>query len=305
RYNTIQTNMLVPSRLINVGLRQVLNNSSKNVAAATTTLFTSPSANNININNNVNDKRTFFTVLNQYEAGVTFTLGRMTSVKKAGIRMLIPFLQEMEVVDLRTVSISLEKQEIITRDNISVIADAIVYYRVIDPEKAIVKVTNHDKTIQELSQIKIRETLSQNTLDEVLHNREKFGHEINESVREIAAEWGLLVERINLKDIKFEEGMSRAMAKKAEAERLREAKIIYAQSEVQTAHQILEAAKTLESSPLAIRLRELDTLQQIAKEPSKTLVFVPSNLFQNVPGLTSFVNSMDNNTQQIDSKTKS
>eukprot|EP01133_Synstelium_polycarpum_P005628 gene5628-6492_t len=224
-------------------------------------------------------QRTFLTVVNQYEAGVTFTLGRLTTVKKPGVRLLIPVLQEMQIVDLRTVSISLEKQEIITRDNISLVVDAVVYYRVVDPEKAIVKVSNHDKIIQELAQVKLREILSQNTLDEVLHNREKFGTEINESVREIAAEWGLLVERINLKDIKFEEGMSRAMAKKAEAERLREAKIIHAASEVQTSQQILEAAKMLEQSPLAIRLKELDALQQIAKEPSKSFIFVPTNMF--------------------------
>ncbi|EFA82685.1 hypothetical protein PPL_04379 [Heterostelium album PN500] len=235
--------------------------------------------------------RSFFTIINQYEAGVTFTLGRLTSVKKPGIRLLIPLLQEMEVVDMRTVSISLDKQEIITRDNISLVVDAIVNYRVVDPEKAVIKVSDHDRIIHELAQIKIRELLSQNTLDEVLHNREKFGVEINESVAEIAAEWGLFVERINLKDIKFEEGMSRAMAKKAEAERLREAKIIHAQSEVQTSKEILQAAKMLEGSPIAIRLKELDALQQIAKEPSKSFIFVPSNMFQSVQTLMNEVSN--------------
>ncbi|EGG13466.1 Erythrocyte band 7 membrane like protein [Cavenderia fasciculata] len=265
---------------------QLINKSTSRLA----TVSSSTSFTYNNNNNNNNDltstssssafgKRSFFTVINQYENGVTFTLGRLTSVKGPGIRILIPMLQTMEIVDLRTTSIGLDRQEIITRDNISLVVDAVVYYKVIDPEKAVIKVVNHDKVISELAQVKIREILSQNTLDDVLHNREKFGSEIIERVRDISEEWGVVVERINLKDIKFEEGMVRAMAKKAEAERLREAKIISAESEVQTSQQILEAARMLECSPLAMRLRELDSLQQIAKESSNKIIFVPTSLF--------------------------
>jgi len=237
--------------------------------------------NNNNNNSSNNNKRGFFTVINQYEMGVTFTLGKVTSVKKPGIRLSIPLLQDIIIVDTRTVSFALEKQEIISKDNISLIADAIVYYRVIDPLKAVCEVADHDTVIRELAQIKIRDILSQNTLDDVLHNRDKFSEEIFEDVKSSAESWGIEIQRINLKDIKFEEGMARAFAKKAEAERLREATIINAEAEVQVSKKILEAAKTLESSPIAVRLRELDALVQISKEPSKSFIFVPTGLFNN------------------------
>ncbi|KYQ91862.1 hypothetical protein DLAC_07673 [Tieghemostelium lacteum] len=243
-------------------------------------------------------KRNFFTVLNQYERGVTFTLGKLTSVKEPGFRMLIPLLQTMEVVDMRTFSFPLEKQEIITRDNISLKVDAIVYYRVKDPERAVCQVSNHDQIIKELAQIKIRELLSQNTLDEVLHNRDKFSVEIFEGIKETAESWGVTVERISLKDIKFEEGMIRAMAKKAEAERLREAKIINAKSEAETSQQLLEAALTLEKSPLAIKLRELDTISQIAKEPSKSFIFIPTDMFSSLNSIINSKQQSNNNNNQ-------
>ncbi|KAF2074872.1 hypothetical protein CYY_003827 [Polysphondylium violaceum] len=261
----------------------------------------------LNSNSNKEAKRGFFTIINQYEMGVTFTLGKVTSVKKPGIRLAIPMLQDIVIVDTRTVSFSLEKQEIISKDNISLIADAIVYYRVIDPQKAVCEVADHDTVIRELAQIKIRDILSQNTLDDVLHNRDKFSDEIYEDVKSSAESWGIEIQRINLKDIKFEEGMARAFAKKAEAERLREATIINAEAEVQVSKKILEAAQTLESSPVAVRLRELDALVQISKEPSKSFIFVPTGLFNNNNNNVAHLQGMmdmfkndnkDNNKQQ-------
>ncbi|KAK5578487.1 hypothetical protein RB653_008158 [Dictyostelium firmibasis] len=229
------------------------------------------------------NKRGFFTILNQYERGVVFNLGKFHKVKEPGFRVVIPFFQTCNVVDVRTFTYTLDKQEIISKDNISLIVDAIVFFKIHDPELVVTKVGDCTTLVKEMAQIKIRELLSHNTLDQVLHNRDKFSNEIYDELKDALDGYGITVDRLNLKDIRFEESIVRAMAKRAEADQLREAKIIYAQSEVQTARQILEAARILEQSPIAVRLRELDALQQIAKEPSKTIVYTPSNAFDSIP----------------------
>ncbi|KAN0029904.1 hypothetical protein ACTA71_008042 [Dictyostelium dimigraforme] len=229
------------------------------------------------------NKRGFFTVLNQYERGVIFNLGKFHTVKEPGFRIVIPFFQTCNVVDVRTFSYTLDKQEIISKDNISLVVDAIVFFKIHNPELVVTKVSDCTVLVKEMAQVKIRELLSHNTLDQVLHNRDKFSNEIYDELKEALDGYGVTIERLNLKDIRFEESIVRAMAKKAEAVQLREAKIIYAQSEVETSKQILEAAKILEQSSVAMRLRELDALQQIAKEPSKTIVYTPSNAFESIP----------------------
>eukprot|EP01113_Clastostelium_recurvatum_P024704 TRINITY_DN294_c0_g1_i3.p1 TRINITY_DN294_c0_g1~~TRINITY_DN294_c0_g1_i3.p1 ORF type:complete len:302 (-),score=64.78 TRINITY_DN294_c0_g1_i3:143-1000(-) len=225
----------------------------------------------------VPQKRDFFTIIEQYQRGVTFTLGRVTSVKGPGPRLQIPFIQEIAKIDIRTVVADLNKQEVITRDNVSISVDAIVYYRIVDAKIAVCSVEDIAKSVTDLAQVKVRELLSHSEVNQILHQREKFSSDIKESVKEMATEWGVEIVNVSLKDIKFDEGMSRAMAKKAEAERLREAKIIHADSEVQTAAKLLEAARVLEKSPAALRLRELDTLQQVAKETNHSTLFVPTS----------------------------
>jgi len=224
----------------------------------------------------LNKTRGFLTVIEQYQRGVTFTLGRLTSVKQPGLRIAIPILQRVVFVDMRTFVRSLPQQEVITKDNVSIKVDAVVYYKIIDAEKSICSVEDEDKAICELAQVRSRELLSQSDLNEILHNRERFSQEILRGIAHVAQGWGILVESVSLKDIKFDEGMTRAMARSAEADRLKAASIIHAEAEVLTAKMLSEAAKQLESSPLAIRLRELDTIQQIAKEPSHSTLLVPT-----------------------------
>ncbi|EGC36472.1 hypothetical protein DICPUDRAFT_9150, partial [Dictyostelium purpureum] len=206
-----------------------------------------------------------FRIINEYEKGVIFILGKFYKIKEPGFRIVFPFIQTCEIVDSRLHSETLDKQEIISKDNISLIVDAIVFFKVSNPEFLINRVFDPRKIIQEFVQIKIRELLSNNTLQEILVNREKFSNEIYDSAASLSS-WGLKVERVNLKDIKFENSIVRAMAKVAEAEQLRQSKLIHAQSEVQTAEKILLAANMLENNPVAIRIKELDILSQIAKE---------------------------------------
>ncbi|EGC30592.1 hypothetical protein DICPUDRAFT_157643 [Dictyostelium purpureum] len=226
--------------------------------------------------------RNFFRIVNQYEKGVVFTLGKFSRILEPGFRIVIPLLEESTIIDFRLQSYTLDKQEIISKDNISLIVDAVVFYRANDPELLVNKVLEPGKIVQEFVQIKIRELLSNNTLHEILVNREKFSQEIYESASTLE-EWGIKIERVNLKDIKFEQSIVRAMAKVAEAEQLRQSKLIHAQSEVQTAEQILAAATMLEKSPVAIRIKELDILSQIAKEQSNTIVYIPGSVFESVP----------------------
>eukprot|EP00026_Physarum_polycephalum_P013350 Phypoly_transcript_13743.p1 GENE.Phypoly_transcript_13743~~Phypoly_transcript_13743.p1 ORF type:complete len:276 (+),score=30.55 Phypoly_transcript_13743:171-998(+) len=230
-------------------------------------------------------RRTFFTIINQYERAVCLTLGKLTSVKNPGIRLNIPILQEMHVVDIRTKTTELAKQDVITSDNVSIMVDAILYYRVADASKAVLGVQEVNTAVADLAKVKLRELLSQSEVNTILHQRERFSAEILKSMKVITEDWGIEVQNVNLKDISFDAGMQRAMAKKAEAERLREAKIIHAESEVQTAAKLLDAARQLEQSPTAVRLRELDTLQQIAKENNHSSVFIPISLLDSVVAL--------------------
>lgn len=222
--------------------------------------------------------RTFLTVVQQYQEGVTMTLGKVTAVKEPGLRLAIPIFQKVIKVDMRTDLIALHKQEVITKDNVSIMVDAVVQFRVTGSRKAICSVNKYKEAISELAQLKLREVLSHSEVNSILHDRTKFSGEILEGSKEQAAKWGIELEAISIKDIKFcHEGVIRAMAKAAEAEREAEAQVIAAKAEVRTAAAYTAAATTLTSNPIALKLREYETMLQISKEHGATFVFYPSD----------------------------
>lgn len=227
--------------------------------------------------------RTFLTVIQQYQNGVTFTLGRVTSVKEPGLRLNIPIFQKTIKVDMRTGLLPLNKQEVITRDNVSIKVDAVVQFHVMDALRAICSVSGYGPAVSELAQLKLREVLSHSDVNSILHDRTKFSAEILKGSKEQAAKWGILLEAISIKDIQFcNEGVVRAMAKAAEAEREAEAQVIAARAEERTAAAYASAARALEESPVAIKLREYETMLQISKEKSSTFVFYPSDALASI-----------------------
>lgn len=222
--------------------------------------------------------RSFLTVIQQYQQGVTLTLGKVTAVKQPGLRIAVPIFQSVEKVDMRTDLIRLHKQEVITKDNVSIMVDAVVQFRVMDARMAICSVNRYKDAVSELAQLKLREVLSHTDVNSILHDRTQFSAEILEGSKEQAEKWGIGLEAISIKDIKFcHEGVVRAMAKGAEAEREAEAQVIAAKAEVRTAEEYATAAKTLLGNPLAFKLRELETMLQVAKEQGSTFVFFPSD----------------------------
>ena len=206
------------------------------------------------------------------------TLGKVTAVKEPGLRIAIPIFQSVTKVDMRTDLIALHKQEVITKDNVSIMVDAVVQFRVTDARKVICSVNKYKEAISELAQLKLREVLSHSEVNSILHDRTKFSAEILKGSKEQAEKWGIELEAISIKDIKFcHEGVVRAMAKGAEAEREAEAQVIAAKAEVRTAAEYAAAANTLAANPIALKLREYETMLQISKEHGTTFVFYPSD----------------------------
>ena len=218
-------------------------------------------------------------ILREYERGVVFTLGRFTGVKGPGLILLIPVIQKMVRVDLRTRVLDVKPQDVISRDNVSVQVNAVIYYRVMDPEKAILQVENYDQATSELAQTTLRSVVGQHELDEMLAEREKLNKDLREILDAQTDAWGIKVANVELKHVDLNETMVRAIAKQAEAERLRRAKIIDAEGELQAAEKLLQAGRILGRSPEAIQLRYLGTLLNIAGEKSSTIIFpVPIDL---------------------------
>ena len=212
-------------------------------------------------------------ILREYERGVVFMLGRFWRVKGPGLIILIPVLQKMVRIDLRTRVLDVPSQDVISRDNVSVKVNAVLYYRVIDPEKAIIQVENYDVATSQLAQTTLRSVLGQHELDEMLSGREKLNADIQRILDQQTDAWGIKVANVELKHVDLNETMVRAIAKQAEAERLRRAKVIDAEGEFQAAQKLLEAAEILGAKPQAMQLRYLGTLLNIAGEKSSTIVF--------------------------------
>jgi regulator of protease activity HflC (stomatin/prohibitin superfamily) len=212
-------------------------------------------------------------VLREYERAVVFMLGRFWRVKGPGLFALIPFVQQMVRVDLRIRVLDVPTQDVISRDNVSVKVNAIVFYRVIDPEKAIIQVADYDNATSQLAQTTLRSVLGQHELDEMLAAREKLNVDIQRTLDEQTDAWGIKVSNVELKHIDLNDTMIRAIAKQAEAERLRRAKIIDAEGEQQAAEKLAQAAVILAARPEAMQLRYLGALLNIANERSNTIVF--------------------------------
>lgn len=216
---------------------------------------------------------TFFRILYEYERGVVFTLGRFWKVKGPGLIILVPMIQKMIRMDLRTIVLNIPPQDVISRDNVSVKVNAVVYFRVINPENAVIQVENFYEAISQLSQTTLRAVLGQHELDEMLAERTKLNAHIQQILDEQTEAWGIKVGMVEIKDVDLNETMVRAIAKQAEAERERRAKVIHADGEFQASQKLLEAAQVLSQQPQALQLRYLQTLSNIAEEKNSTIVF--------------------------------
>ena len=212
-------------------------------------------------------------ILKEYERGVVFFLGRFQRVKGPGLIILIPFLQKMIKVDLRVIVLDVPTQDVISRDNVSVKVNAVIYFRIVDPEKAIIRVANVFEATSQLSQTTLRSVLGQHELDDMLAERDKLNEDIQNILDARTDNWGIKVANVEIKHVDLDESMIRAIAQQAEAERARRAKIINAEAEKQAATMLAEAAATLGQEAQALQLRYLQTLKEISNERSNTIVF--------------------------------
>ncbi|MEA2108678.1 MAG: slipin family protein [Pseudomonadota bacterium] len=212
-------------------------------------------------------------VLREYQRGVVFTLGRFWKVKGPGLIILIPIIQQMVRVDLRTIVMDVPSQDVISRDNVSVKVNAVVYFRVLDPEKAIIQVENYYVATSQLAQTTLRSVLGQHELDEMLAEREKLNENLQHLLDEQTDRWGIKVSNVEIKHVDLDESMIRAIARQAEAERERRAKIIHAEGELQASEKLLQASNVLAKNPQALQLRYLQTLTEIAAEQNSTIIF--------------------------------
>lgn len=215
----------------------------------------------------------FFHVLREYERAVVFTLGRFWRVKGPGLIVIVPIVQQIVRVELRTVVLDIPPQDVISRDNVSVRVSAVVYFRVIDPAKAIIQVENYEVAVSQLAQTTLRAVLGQHELDEMLAERTKLNTHIQQILDEHTDAWGIKISMVEIKHIDLNENMIRAIARQAEAERERRAKVIHADGELQASKKLVEAAEIMSRQPQALQLRYLQTLANIGEEKNTTIVF--------------------------------
>lgn len=231
-------------------------------------------------------------VLREYERGVVFLLGRFQKVKGPGLIIIVPIIQQMVRVDLRTKVMDIPTQDLITRDNVSVMVNAVLYFRVVDPERAIINVETYMEATGQLAQTTLRSVLGQHELDELLAERERLNLDIQEILDKQTDQWGIKVGNVEIKHVDIDESMVRAIAKQAEAERERRAKVIHAAGEEQAAHKLVEAARLLSQQGESMQLRYLQTLVEIAGEKSSTIVFpLPMNLLDDLRRMNDTGNS--------------
>ncbi|HEY1873470.1 MAG TPA: slipin family protein [Steroidobacteraceae bacterium] len=224
-------------------------------------------------------------VLNEYERAVVFTLGRYTGIKGPGLVLIYPVVQRMRKVDLRVIVLSVPKQDVITRDNVSVKVNAVVYFRIVDPSKAIIQVANAFDATSQVAQTTLRSVVGQHEMDDLLAQRDKLNVDLQRILDQSTEAWGIKVSTVEIKDVDLDETMIRAMAKQAEAERTRRAKIINAAGEKQAAQTLVEAAQLLSAQPSALQLRYLQTLADIAHERTQLIVFpLPLDLIKPLLG---------------------
>jgi len=211
-------------------------------------------------------------IVKEYERGVIFRLGRLVGARGPGIFYVIPIIESMVVVDLRTATYDVPTQEVVTRDNVTVRVNAVVYYRVVDPEKAVTEVLDYRFATSQIAQTTLRSVIGQAELDEILSERERINVQLQQIIDEATNPWGIKVTAVEIKDVELPEEMRRVMAMQAEAERERRAKIIRADGELQASKKLLEASKVLEQSNSAMMLRILQTLNEVASDQANTII---------------------------------
>jgi len=212
-------------------------------------------------------------VLNEYERGVIFTLGRYTGTKGPGLILVMPFIQRLVKVDLRVIVLDVPTQDVISRDNVSVKVNAVVYFRIVDPARSIIQIASPFEATSQLAQTTLRSVLGQHQLDEMLSERDKLNLDIQRILDQATDAWGIKVSNVEIKHVDLDQTMIRAIARQAEAERTRRAKVIHAEGEKQAAATLVEAARALSVDPRAMQLRYLQTLADIASEKTSTIVF--------------------------------
>ncbi|MCX5994884.1 MAG: slipin family protein [Chloroflexi bacterium] len=212
-------------------------------------------------------------IAQEYERGVVFRLGRFTGVRGPGLFMIIPFIERSAKVDLRVVTMDVPSQEAITKDNVTVKVNAVVYYRVVKPEDSVIKVFDHRYATSQIAQTTLRSVIGQSELDEVLAQREKINQTLQRIIDEQTDPWGVKVSIVEIKEVELPQAMQRAISAQAEAERERRAKVVHAEGERQAAEKLAEAAKIMATQPMALQLRYLQTLTVIATEKTNTIVF--------------------------------
>jgi regulator of protease activity HflC (stomatin/prohibitin superfamily) len=224
-------------------------------------------------------------IVQEYERGVVFRLGRIAGVRGPGLILLIPFIERMVKVDLRTVTMDIPAQEVITRDNVTVLVNAVAYFRVMDPQASVVNVADFIRATSQIAQTTLRSILGQSALDDLLSERDKINQQLQIIIDEQTEPWGVKVSVVEVKDVELPQSMQRAMARQAEAEREKRAKIIHAEGEFQASQQLSAAAAVIHQNPIAIQLRYLQTLTEIGTEKNTTIVFpLPVDLLGGVFG---------------------
>ncbi|MGC4189868.1 MAG: slipin family protein [Thermomicrobiales bacterium] len=230
-------------------------------------------------------------VVQEYERGVVFRLGRLAGARGPGLILLLPFIERMQKVDLRTVTMDIPAQEVITQDNVTIRVNAVAYFRVIDPNAAVVNVADYIRATSQIAQTTLRSVLGQSALDDLLAEREKINQQLAQIIDDQTEPWGVKVSIVEVKDVELPTAMQRAMARQAEAEREKRAKIIHAEGEFQSSQQLAEAAQVISRDPAAIQLRYLQTLNEIGAENATTIVFpVPVDVisaFMGIAGMAS------------------
>ncbi len=224
-------------------------------------------------------------VVQEYERGVVFRLGRLAGVRGPGLILLIPFLERMQKVDLRTVTMDIPAQEVITKDNVTIRVNAVAYFRVLNPDAAVVNVADYIRATSQIAQTTLRSVLGQSSMDDLLAEREMINQQLAKIIDDQTEPWGIKVSIVEVKDVELPQSMQRAMARQAEAEREKRAKIIHAEGEFQASQQLAEAAEIINQNPVTIQLRYLQTLTEIGAEQNTTVVFpLPIDMLSNLMG---------------------
>ena len=224
-------------------------------------------------------------IIQEYERGVLFRLGRLVGERGAGFNLIIPFIDRMVKVDLRIITLDVPSQEVITKDNVPVHVNAVVYFRVVNPTNSVIKVLNFVSATSQISQTTLRNVLGQSELDDLLAEREKLNQMLQQVIDEHTDPWGIKVSTVEVKDVALPDAMKRSMAAQAEAERERRAKVIHAEGEFQASRQLAEAGKIIAQEPATLQLRYLQTLAEIASEKNSTIIFpLPIDMFKTFMG---------------------